>query len=194
MNRIILRSPVLVVVGLLTAAGFMACSSSPTNPPTPVDPAGSCDALASRCHHYDKLSAIGHECHELGHAGDDNACAPKKDECFAACPPYDAATATPPTDASTDGTAADARVDDGGQDGGNDVCPAYCQCLNDTCAAQTGYPFTSVGDCVAKCVPRPAEEKDCFPKWCEKAKTLASKTHACEHAWGALGLDECETL
>jgi len=36
------------------------------------------------CHPYDKESAIGHECHELGHEGKDSAGGPRQAECLAA--------------------------------------------------------------------------------------------------------------
>jgi hypothetical protein len=181
---------VSAVAGMLVTAIFVACSSD--DPPA-VDPTGSCGELASRCHPYDKLSTIGHDCHELGHEGDDDACAPRKAECLAACPPIEGG-ASHPLDASTDGYVdPDAAPVEAGPDSG-DICAPYCECLTDTCASQSGYPFSGVADCVSQCGPLSVEEKDCLPKWCEQAKTLSDKVHVCEHAWGKFGLDECDTL
>jgi hypothetical protein len=178
---------VLGVLGLVAIA--VACSSS-SDPPK-GDPTGSCGELASRCHPYSKDSQLAKDCHELGHAGDDNACFPRRDECLAVCPLSDAGPVVPHFEASVpDAT-------DGATEAGQDfsaICNPYCACLEPTCSAQTGYPFTSDEQCRAACASMSTEERDCLPKWCEHAKTLANKTHECEHAWGKFGLDECETL
>lgn len=172
----------LAVTGMLFA---IACSSSTSDTP-PADYTGSCSILASQCHPY--KTGLGHECHELGHAGNDNACGPRKAECQAACPIVEAST---PEDSSTpDVDPGDASTDTG--DAAPDpVCTSYCQCLTDTCATQNGYPFGAAGSCLAACSKMSAAEKKCWPGFCEQAKNGVSKEHNCEHAWGKLDLEEC---
>jgi hypothetical protein len=186
-----IRWPVVLTALPLTLV-FAALACSEDDPP---DPTGSCGELASRCHPYDKRTAIGHECHELGHAGDDKACAPRRAECLAACPdlPDIDANTSHPTDDGGSSTDAPASSDAPAVDAG-DICTPYCECLLPTCSSQTGFPFASVDACKTQCATLGTAEKVCWPKWCEKAKTLTNKTHTCEHAWGKLGLDECETL
>ncbi|MBX3185374.1 MAG: hypothetical protein KF819_00100 [Labilithrix sp.] len=179
-------SRAIFAASLAVGVAFAACSS---NTPSTEDPAGSCDQLARACHPYDKETAIGHECHELGHAGNDTACAPRKAECLAACPPREAGPTPTPVDAGEAGDGGDASSTDGGE---TDVCPAYCTCLAEACSAIAGYPFAAAGSCAARCAAMTADEKKCWPGFCEQAKTsAASKAHLCEHAWGDLGLDEC---
>lgn len=181
-----------LVAAPLVVALIIACSDDDAAPA--VDTTDACAELASRCHPYDKASALGHECHELGHAGDDNACAPRKAECLAACPPTEAgASHGIDFDASPDSAVVPEGSTEAGPDSG-DMCTPWCECLTETCSTQNGYPFTSTADCVTKCPILSADEKACLPKWCEQAKTLANKTHTCEHAWGMYGTDECETL
>jgi hypothetical protein len=177
-----------VVLGLTFAWVAGACSSSTSDPP---DPTGSCDLLASRCHHYAKDSALANECHELGHTGDDTKCGPRKDECLAACPPFDAAKPDVDVpDAPADAAAGDSS--DAPVDSGPDVCPDYCKCLNDTCSAVTGYPFASVDQCLAACKQMTDPQKKCWPGFCAQASAGGStKNHNCEHAWGLYDLDEC---
>jgi hypothetical protein len=183
----------VVIVVMMAIA---ACSSENKDPPP--DPTGSCAVLASRCHKYDKVSQLGHDCHELGHAGNDNACFPKKAECLAGCPETDGGSSThppddsgaSPSDSGLDGS--QPTSDGGGGDGPS--CEAHCMCLMQTCATEMGYPFPTAEQCKTTCNGWTAEEKICLPKWCIKAKDVANKTHLCEHAWGKLGTDECETL
>jgi hypothetical protein len=183
------------VVIIFVMAIVAACKSDDDAPPP--DPSGSCAALASRCHKYDKISKIGHDCHELGHAGDDNACFPKKAECLANCPETDGSTTHPTDDGGTPPYPTDSGSDavSLGDGGDGNPCEAHCACLMETCATETGYPFTAgVEQCKTTCNGWTKEEKVCLPKWCIKAKTAGAKTHFCEHAWGQLGTDECETL
>lgn len=193
------RSHVGTAIGaaaLILVMAIAACSSDSKEPPP--DPSGSCAVIASRCHKYDKVSAIGHDCHELGHAGNDDACFPKKAECLANCPETDGSASHPPTEDSGTTTTTDGGDPDGSQPfadaGGDNPCEAHCVCLMQTCAAETGYPFPTPEECKTTCNGWTKEEKICLPKWCLKAKDVANKTHLCEHAWGELGTDECETL
>lgn len=156
----------------------VACS----NAPMMIDPTGSCRAIASACHPYDTGAGIGHDCHELGHVGDDLKCAPKKAECLAACPPKDA------------GDVHDAMVADVASDVAVDPCPAFCTCMEQTCSMVTGYPYKMQGACLDACKKLGPDERACFPKWCEMAKSSSQMMHLCEHAWGAFGIDECDTL
>lgn len=180
-----LRSSVPVLFAFASVVA-LACSSS--EPPASVDPTGSCRAMASACHPYDKLSDIGHECHELGHAGDDTACAPRKDECLAACPPRDAGSHTGTDDA---GAEHDAAPEDASATA--DACDAYCACVGATCAAQDGYPFATPASCAAECAKFSLAERTCWSKMCASAQGGGgNKEHLCEHAWGEFGLDECD--
>jgi len=146
------------------------------------DSTGSCAVLAKQCHPYGLKSAIGKECHDLGHDGDDTKCGPRKAECLAACPPIDGGE---PHDAEPDG-GGDASSDggDGGGDGGDPVCSSYCTCMTETCATIQGYPYGAPGSCAAACAAFGSEARTCWPKFCESARALADKKHDCEHAWG----------
>ncbi|HTV23132.1 MAG TPA: MbnP family protein, partial [Polyangiaceae bacterium] len=44
-----------------------------------------CDGLGSNCHIVDESSAEAHECHELGHGGDEAACAEGRAACIDTC-------------------------------------------------------------------------------------------------------------
>jgi hypothetical protein len=163
-----------------------ACSSSSTEVSPKPDPAGSCNALASACHPYAFTAGLGRDCHELGHDGTDAACAEKKDECLAACPPVEKVDAAADADAAPVDAADAAAVDP--------ACTALCECLGTTCAAVANYPFPDRAGCLTACASFSSEEKTCFPKWCAKGAATSSPGHACEHAWGKLGTVECDTL
>lgn len=166
-----------------------ACSSSSSDPA--ADVAGACNAIASACHAYDTGAGIGAECHDLGHAGDDAKCAPRRAECLAACPETDGGYGGHGghgEDAGNGGAA------DAGADAAADpMCVELCTCLDATCKAQQGYPFGAEGSCLAACAKLSAEAKECYPKWCAKAKSSGGG-HDCEHAWGKFGLVECDSL
>ncbi len=44
-----------------------------------------CEDLGQLCHDFDTGEGMGHECHEVGHAGDADECAAIYDECIAFC-------------------------------------------------------------------------------------------------------------
>ncbi len=44
-----------------------------------------CEDLGHLCHDFDTGEGLGHECHEVGHAGEQEACAEIYDECIAFC-------------------------------------------------------------------------------------------------------------
>lgn len=158
---------------------LLACSSSSTTPKS-QDFAGSCDLLASRCH--DVSTALGAECHDLGHAGDDAKCGPRRSECLAECPEGAGKDASAPVDAGSDVH----------HDGGSDVdsaappgpCEAYCACMTATCASEPGYPFADEAACLAACAGFSADDRACYTDHCEDAKTAADKKHDCDHAAG----------
>ena len=102
--------------GLLALVLVGACGSSTAGSPAPANssemarsepsaggaaenatPAavGPCEELASVCHGHDVASPVVADCHRLGHAGDQEACASRHHECLAAC--QDAAAAHAPT-------------------------------------------------------------------------------------------------
>ena len=47
--------------------------------------ASACDGLGESCHIVDEVSAGAHECHELGHGGDESACAAGRAACIDTC-------------------------------------------------------------------------------------------------------------
>jgi hypothetical protein len=172
---------------LLGSFVVVACSSSDSED---IDPKGSCSALASACHGVP--GDLAAECHELGHAGDDATCAPRKAECLAACP----------ASAHDAGDAGGSAKDAGGL-GSNDAgganpdaspdpgCVAYCACMTTACGDQPNYPFAADGVCLAVCADFSAEERSCFGNFCTEASDAGAREHLCEHATGKLGLAEC---
>jgi hypothetical protein len=186
------RRSALPIVGSLTAAIIvLACGSSSRNE-APADVTGSCRAIASACHRYDKGDGVAHDCHSLGHESTDDAlCAKRKAECVAACPPVEAGSVEPGSDSGTNDASSDATADG---DAEVDPCPGYCECLTSTCGAQAGYPHATQADCLTACKALTAEQRECWPKFCAEAKAGVSTTHNCEHAWGKFGLDECENF
>ena len=162
----------LASVSLLVMA--IACSSS-NDPPSGADNAGSCALLASRCHGVD--TALGNECHDLGHDGDDSKCGPRKVECLAACPEGDHGdgghTEPDPDAGDTRDASADAEA-------GADPCRGYCDCMKTACATT----FDDDDACLAACAAFPAKDFACFAQHCEDAKTASDPAHDCEHASG----------
>lgn len=186
------RLVISLAASALAAALVLACSSK--DEATAPAPTGSCKALSSACHRYDKGGeGVAHDCHELGHdAKDDAVCYARKAECLAACPPIEAGAAT---DASAPTTTGDAAAEGDAEAAAPvDPCASYCACLGTTCSALPGYPHASPDACLAACAAFTADQKACWPKFCEEAKAGVSTTHNCEHAWGKLGLDECENF
>lgn len=178
----------LLLTQSTVAIAFVIAACSSSNEPKAEDYSGSCSVLASRCHPVQ--TTLGKECHELGHDGDDAKCGPKKAECLAECPEREGGTTHP--DSGTDAAPATDSGSEAAADSGPDLlCQTYCACLNDTCSTQTGYPFAAAGSCATACAAMNADQRKCWPNWCEQAKASANKEHLCEHAWGALGLDEC---
>ena len=156
----------------------IACSSSSSSPPA-SDDAGSCTLLASRCHGVE--SALGAECHDLGHAGDDSKCGPRKAECLAACPEgaHGDGGHDEPADAGVAGDAA-AEADTDADAG--DPCRGYCDCMKTAC----GSTFDDDDACLSACGAFPAKDFACFAQHCEAAKAAADPAHDCEHASGAV--------
>jgi hypothetical protein len=175
-----MRSTTRAVSGVVLLVGLAFACSNIDSPEAQAS--GACQAIASACHSWGRNGGVAEECHDLGHAGDEAACAAKKSGCVAACP------ATPPGDGG-------GAVDGGASDGSSTdpACAGYCSCLAGACAAIAGYPFTAPGSCASACAAQSAAERACFPRWCAKAES-SKGVHDCEHAWGKLGLDECDTL
>lgn len=160
---------------------FLACSSSSSVPKTD-DFTGSCSLLASRCHPI--KTALGKECHALGHDGDDAKCGPRRSACLAECPE------TVDTDASTPADSGGEEPKDAGGDAAPDAastpCATYCACMVATCASEPNYPFAGEAACLAACAGFTADDRSCYTGHCEDAKTAADKEHDCEHASGAV--------
>ena len=98
-------------------------------------------------------------------------------------------TGTPETtDATTSGDTTGA-----GESGGvSPACEAWCGCLELNCTEFPGYPFASVDECHTTCADLSTEEITCWQGFCEEvADNPALADHLCDHAWGALGLNEC---
>jgi len=167
----------LAMLTILVAVA--ACSSSSSGSPVD-DPAGSCRLLAKQCH--PSKTALGIECHELGHEGDDAKCGPRKADCLAACPIVDGGDHD--EDAAVEAGPIDAGGADAADAAGDPLCEAYCSCMAGTCAAIPGYPFTTPTSCAAACAALTAAERACWPKFCESAKVASDKAHDCGHAWG----------
>ena len=174
--------PTACVSLLFAFLAAASCSSSSTTPS--VDYTGACDRLATRCH--SGTSGLAKECHELGHGGDDAKCGPRERECLAECPEggggHDAATGE---DSDLDGGPADAA------DAAAAGCTELCTCLEATCADGMNYPFTEPGSCLSACASFSVDERACFRSFCEGAADGGSKAHACDHATGKLGTQEC---
>jgi hypothetical protein len=120
-------------------------------------------------------------------------------------------------DAGTDSGIADAGVADGGStlsdggapDGATDagtadagagdasapspMCTTWCGCLELRCSTYSENPFQTVDECHAACDMHSAAELSCWTDFCERIPMSSAglRMHLCEHAWGALGLDEC---
>ena len=74
-------------------------------------------------------------------------------------------------------------------------CKEYCTCLLNSCGGYTGYPFANETECVNTCGKFTIAQWGCYPKWCSAVSLLSSdftKQHTCQHAWGELGLLECD--
>ncbi len=174
----------LPTVGVALLAGVaviaIACSSSDGTAAPAPDYTGSCSILASRCHGI--ANDLAKECHDLGHGGDIAKCGPKKDECLAVCPEG----ASEPSDAGAS-DASDAPLDATP----DPACVTYCTCMKATCSSMTNYPFTDESTCYSACAVYSAEARTCFQAFCVEATDSGAKDHACEHATGKLGVQEC---
>lgn len=170
----------LALASSAALAFVFACSSSTSSTPSTASFAGSCRELASRCHPV--KSALGTECHDLGHDGDDAKCGPRRAECLAECPEADAAAGHGHGDDDHDNdqdAGDDASTADAG--GPSAACKAYCACMTATCTTA----FADEPACLAKCATFSEADRECFGGHCEAAKTAADKEHDCEHASGA---------
>ena len=82
-------TPKSIFLCLPLAIAVAACAHQPafrSPPPGPSDAKPSaCRELAETCHHHDAQSKLAHECHELGHAGTEEQCSARRDECWNEC-------------------------------------------------------------------------------------------------------------
>lgn len=138
-----------------------------------------CGVIATRCHPY-AAEPEAATCHDLGHAAtpDVEACAAALDECLTICPELDAGTS-------------DAGGSDAAGDASADACVSYCECMLPTCGEQLGGDFADNAACLARCATFDATELSCWSGFCDTARAGTSVSHNCDHAAGALGLDEC---
>ena len=74
------------------------------------------------------------------------------------------------------------------------ACTMYCQCMTTSCSTQTGYPWASSAACLQACGGFSEAQQTCWSRYCSMAAMQAesARGHACEHAWGGHGLDECQ--
>lgn len=163
----------------IAAAVLFACSSSSSSPEGDAF-AGSCELLATRCH--DSATELGTECHELGHAGDDTACGPRKDECLTECPESSAGEQQDSGEVGSKDGGADARTE-------ATACEAYCACMVATCTEEPSYPFDDEAACLAACEDFSESDLACYAAACEAATKKKDKEHDCEHASGTSHCD-----
>ena len=150
----LVRPTKLALALSLTALAFACASSSSSTSP---DYAGSCSTLASKCHAT--FTALGKECHDLGHDGVDATCGPRVSECLAECAHDDGATdAGPSGDAGTASATADG--------GASAACVAYCTCMTATCGARPTYPYLSEAACLTTCANFTAAGLTCVSAAC----------------------------
>ena len=166
-----------LILPLLVVATAIACSS----PPYPVTK--TCDSISEACHAFDHgVEGVAHECHLAAHTGDEAVCARMLPACQAACV---TPIATEPADAGAPDGAATASPDP--------ACVPYCMCLTKQCAQPADAPawVKDQGMCVAKCATFSAQERACWSGFCD-VNAASVPAHACVHAWGGHGLDECQ--
>jgi uncharacterized repeat protein (TIGR04052 family) len=74
-------------VEISLSVGAADCGASDRVVVSCVEPASAsaCDGLGSTCHVVDASSAAAHSCHELGHGGDEAACAAGRAACIDTC-------------------------------------------------------------------------------------------------------------
>ncbi|MEO8181565.1 MAG: MbnP family copper-binding protein [Deltaproteobacteria bacterium] len=84
-TRFTCTAPGDVQVRLSVDAGVCSASDAVVVTCTEPSAAAACDGLGSNCHAVEASSAEAHECHELGHAGDEAACAEGRAACIATC-------------------------------------------------------------------------------------------------------------
>lgn len=159
--------PAFGLVSLVLSAA--ACSTSDE-----VDYSGSCRELAARCH--SSRSALGRECHDLGHRGDDALCGPRREECLRECPEVEE-----PDDSNDAAAARDAT-----SDAGTMPCEIYCECAGQVCKSQPAYPFADEAACLSACEAFASDDLRCFNDACEGARFSADPSHGCQHATGAV--------
>jgi hypothetical protein len=167
-----LRSPLVTLAWFPVVAACSSVTASRSSDPS------ACEAIVTACH--GSVSAMGLECHKLGHAGNSEACSSKKDACVLACPANAKDRATS-LDASSD---ADAGV--------RASCQDYCSCMGKHCTGMPNYPFDSDEICLNACSTWSTQDANCFLSWCTQAGTSDAGTqHACDHASSRLGAIEC---
>lgn len=163
---------------LVLLSAVLACKAGTSA----EDARGACQAIGV-CH--GTSGTVAAECHELAHQADDMACAERRTECLAACPPK-ALDASVSLDASS---SLDATIDGTSDAAPTAECRAYCSCMDTTCKSQPKYPFVDETACLATCGSFSASERRCFASFCVAAKDGGA--HDCEHATGKFGLGEC---
>jgi uncharacterized repeat protein (TIGR04052 family) len=84
-TRFTCTEPGTVEIGLRASGGD--CSASDSVVVTCVAPVATspCDDLGSTCHVVEARSSAAHECHELGHGGDEAACVQGRAACIDTC-------------------------------------------------------------------------------------------------------------
>ncbi len=76
---------------------------------------------------------------------------------------------------------------------GEDLCAAFCGCMETACVSYDAYPYADTAACMTACEAFDEATLSCFGGFCQQALdaegTLAE--HYCEHAWGELGDQKC---
>lgn len=83
----------------------------------------------------------------------------------------------------------------GGEDstGGDELCVAFCGCMQTACSGYEAYPYADEPACLAACEALDEPTLQCYGGFCQQAADADGSLaeHFCEHAWGDLGDDKC---
>lgn len=67
------------------ALGFAPACGDEDEEPGEAALEGDCKTISDACHHADEGEGEAHDCHELAHENDVDACSDQLDSCMAAC-------------------------------------------------------------------------------------------------------------
>lgn len=80
------RGPALLAFALVGCASSPAATAPSTSTPAAAAAnSEACNEIAKACHRHDKEAGVIHDCHELGHAQNLEACLARRQQCLEAC-------------------------------------------------------------------------------------------------------------